>query len=460
MKLFGGRGSLERQLAVRMTVVLAGAIGLSFAAFIYQSFVVTQDLRDQSLQAQAREIAAHLRRSPDGGVRVDLPPEEASLYTHRNSGYFFAVFGAGDRPVATSSDALARRFVESIPTGTAARFFRIDRADPDDRFYGYISSAQGLRIVVAQGRVHRDVLFDSLFEEFFESTLAWFIPLVALAVWLGVMTLRAGLKPIEALSQQVRELGLETPDRRLPEAGVPREILPLVHAFNDALDRLDQGMRAHRRFIADTAHQLRTPVTLMRARLESAAGEDLDPEGLRNDVLRLDRLIGQLLRIARLDATQPVLADTVELNRLARDRIAEIAALALREGREIVLDAAPDPVTVKGDTALLGEALSNLIENALRHTPAGTPVSVRVDPCGALDVLDRGPGVPEGQRAAIFDRFWQPPGGAGNGSGLGLAIAAEIARLHRGEISVDDRPGGGAAFRLTVPRDGGPAGEG
>ena len=231
-----------------------------------------------------------------------------------------------------------------------------------------------------------------------------------------------------------------------------REALYQMQALRDAAEEarraLERVVEQQKRFTANAAHELRTPLAVLRARID---GQPPSPErdALRRDVDRMARLVEQLLAVARLEARQVTLSEGVDLVAVARDTVARLFPLALSSGRELALTAPDRPVTVRGDAFALEDALRNLIDNALRHGPPGETIEVTVgaDP-PALEVADRGPGVPAAMRPHLFEPFNRGADSTG-GAGLGLAIVAETAAIHSATVSVDDRPGGGARFRLS-----------
>jgi len=291
--------------------------------------------------------------------------------------------------------------------------------------------------------------------------LAMVAPQVALAAiasllaWLGVSR---GLKPLTDLARQIesRDQNNLSP---VPQTGLPREARVLAARINELLARLGSAIRAQKRFVADAAHQLRTPLAAVMLQVERAerAPDEATQRGalhaLHRSVERAGRMTQQLLSLAR---TEPEAIHTVELKpldlvTLARSVGEEWIPSALKRDIDFGLIVPPGPVAVTGDERLLGELLSNLIDNALRYCSAAGRVSVIVEdgPQPTLAVQDDGPGIPEDERVRIFERFYRVEGSAGDGCGLGLAIVEEIARLHNSTVEVSSGADGRGS-RFTV----------
>lgn len=301
----------------------------------------------------------------------------------------------------------------------------------------------------------RFVYYDELFVHIVISLL----PFVAVLLIFIVLTVRRSLHPLVHAAAVARTAGPAITMKPLPTEGLPSEVLALVEATNDALHRLQLALEAERAFTAEAAHALRTPLSVLSARIEALpAMVDLSP--VKSDIRALSRLTNQLLSATQADTLVVDAEQHCDLSDLAAKIVAGLAPIAIREGRTIALEAASG-VTVRGDTDALAHALRNLVENAFRFSPRGTEVLVTVSEDGILSVLDRGPGIPEADKPLLTRRFWRRSAAGLAGTGLGLSIVQRIAEAHRSQLQILDRPGGGAIFKLglhTIGRESTPSG--
>jgi two-component system OmpR family sensor kinase len=295
------------------------------------------------------------------------------------------------------------------------------------------------------------------------------LSLAALAV-AGVVTLlttRVALAPLDAMTALARSITRGDRGSRLAPSRTDTELGRAASAFDAMLDELEgaeatarASEASTRRFVADAAHELRTPLAGVRAVAEASIAPHLDAEErdrlnllLLRESHRAARLVDRLLALARIDAGIELRREPVDLLDLARTEAERLQLLA----PDRTIEVAGDPVVVPGDAARLGQVLGNLLDNARRHTPAGGRITVAVTAAAQATVLvtDTGPGVPSADRERIFDRLVrldEARTSDDGGAGLGLAIAHGIARAHRGDLRCVDPPGGsGAAFALTLP---------
>lgn len=281
------------------------------------------------------------------------------------------------------------------------------------------------------------------------------LALVLLVAVLMVFALRNGLKPLDAAAQDVasRTASSLAP---IPNQAVPREIVPLVDSINAMMERLAQALSNQRRFMADAAHELRTPVTALRLQLQLLKRAD-DPAGraeavadLEAGIDRSQRLVEQLLNVARYEPDgEPLQRESVDLAALARTVVGAMSARAEHFGLDLGA-AGEAPVLIEGDAGQLTVLLNNLVENALRYTPAGGVVDVVAsvsEGCPMLCVVDSGPGIPEAEHDRVFSRFYRGPQASEQasepgGTGLGLAIVKAIADLHGAGVSLHQPPMG------------------
>jgi two-component system sensor histidine kinase QseC len=282
------------------------------------------------------------------------------------------------------------------------------------------------------------------------------LPTIALLIWFGV---GAGLKPLQQLSREVKQ---RTANRLEPVAmdGVPEEVAPLTQALNDLFSRLQQAFEGERRFTADAAHELRTPLAALRIQAQVALRSTDDSErhvALQNvlrGVDRSSRLVEQLLTLARVDPeTIAINFKKVDLYVLALAAIADLAPLANVKQIKLTLEEGMS-LSVLGDDNLLRLLLRNLLDNAIRYTPVGGRVTVTLHNIegGAIDVKDSGSGIPSTEREKVLERFYRITGNGEEGSGLGLSIVRRISELHGTRLELkDNEECMGLLVRVTWP---------
>lgn len=278
-----------------------------------------------------------------------------------------------------------------------------------------------------------------------------FLLLVALLTWMAV---GRALKPVSAIRGKLADITAHDLHQRVPEPDSRDEIAALARTVNATLDRLQTAVEQHKRFVADAAHELRSPLAILRTRLELTAhrtGAPVPAAQVLTDVDRIQTLTTDLLLLARLDAGEPPRDQEVDLGQVAAE---EAAQTRPRPDVTVAMDIATD-VLIRGSGDQLRRLVANLVDNAVRHATTAVTVGLTADDARAvLEVTDDGPGIPREHREIVFDRFTRLDEARDRdrgGSGLGLSIARDIAVAHHGTLSVATTPEPGACLRAVLP---------
>ena len=443
------RSILSRVVALH--VVAIGVISIVMPLALYWLLnEAANGLHRDALRSQAVTVGGFLRPQADGRVALDIPSEMQPLYTGSYGLYSYAVLDTAGKALFTSRDDDAPLFpLQDAKLGDWA----VRRRSTGSVLFGVTVprtvDGRDYLIQIAQDLSHRDVIIDDIVTSFIPSV-AWItFPILLVLLLIDILIFRRALMPVREASTTAASIGPTRAGVRLPEATMPTEIAPLVHAVNQALDRLESGFRAQRDFTADMAHELRTPLTIIRARVDSLEPGPLR-DSLRSDLENMTRMINQMLDIAELESFIIAGDARADLQAVCAEAVAFMAPVAVGQSKAIALGGSEGPVWVHGHAEALFRAVRNLIENAIRHTPTGGAIEVEVLADGTVRVLDDGPGVAETERDSIFRRFWRRDRTKSESRGLGLAIVARVAETHGGTITVDNRPTGGAAFTLHL----------
>ncbi|WP_181297610.1 sensor histidine kinase [Pseudomonas sp. Q2-TVG4-2] len=452
------RAGLLRWLAVLLTVLLVFS---GWSAY-WNGRAAADSAYDRTLLASARAIAEGLVAN-DGKLRANVPYIALDTFAYDSAGrIYYQVLDTQGRLISgyeelpapgaeirrTDDYPALARFYDGEFRGEGVRLVSLLQPVSEPELNG-IAEIRVAETLGARERMARSLLTDTL----------WRVGLLAitalLLVWLAVS---AALRPLGKLSEAVE---LRQPDdlRPLPMVTVQRELKPLVAALNHFTERLRGQFERQAQFIADAAHELRTPLAALKARIELGLREQqpqrwqetLEEAGAHTD--RVIHLANQLLSLARIESGAQAIAEggaqQLDLSQLARELGLAMAALAHKRGVAIALEA-DRPVWIQGEPTLLSELLSNLLDNALAHTPNGGNVVLRVRDEGVLEVEDDGPGIAPEERDKVFARFYRLQQ-QGQGAGLGLAIVGEISRAHRATIELGQGALGGLLVRLRFP---------
>jgi signal transduction histidine kinase len=410
------------------------------------------DLHGLAMLDQADVLSTHLETREDGGLALDLPASLLDLYSEAYGRYAYAVIDETGHVLFSSlQDHLPIFTGSSRPLETV--FLRTRRGNKA------ISGVQSpiaigdrtIWVQAGEDLAHRDVLIDDMVSEFFKRVGWVTLPILLLLLAIDIVIFRRALRPLLQASEQAQRIGPSRTDVRLPVDAMPTEIRDLVQKVNQALDRLERGFRVQQEFTADAAHELKTPLAVLRTRLDTLTDQrTIQP--LRQDVEGMCRIVGQLIDSVESDTYVVAPSEKAELRSVCTEVVELVAPLVISQGKEICLDAADEPVWVKGNPDLMYRAVRNLVENAIHHTPRGTAVKLVVRSDGSIRVLDRGPGIDENEREFMFRRFWRHDRRRPGSAGLGLAIVRRVVDAHMASITVENRDTGGASFSLRFQR--------
>jgi len=426
-----------RLLASILATLLLGAVVMGLAA--YRNVLRgTEALFDYQL----RQMALSLR---DQG---EIAPAQAGALADAELDFVIQIWTVDGRAIYASrphTELPARAVLGFADVAAGGRTWRTFSVATAGRVIQVAQPAPVRQRLAAEAALHSVV------------PLLAVAPLMAAVVWWLVAL---ALRPLQrvAAGMRTRDANSLAP---LPLASLPDEVTPLVQALNALLQRLASAFGAQRAFVADAAHELRSPLTALRLQIgqlrrspdDAARAAALD--ALSAGVERAVRLVEQLLTLARSEPGNPAAGvETLELGELVRQAVADTVPFALSRGTEFELDA-DDGVQVEGERAALAALARNLADNAVRYAPPGTRVQVwvgRQDGAPTLRVDDAGPGIPVAERSHVFDRFYRRDaagdGEARQGSGLGLAIVKSVADRHGASVTLEDSPLGG--LRVVV----------
>ena len=434
--------SLRSHLLLWLLLPIA-AIAAVDAYVSYRAAERTARLVQEQLLLGAARVIGEQAKVEDGVLQVLVPPAALEMFASPSRDrVFYRATAADDSLLAGYYDLPLP--AEKLAPEQATYFDAVLR----DRRIRVVAFAQPVFTEPYRGTVTIEVAQtldgrDALARDIWAGTVTrhlLVLPLLAVLLWFG---LRRAMRPVLSLSERVRSLEPGSV-ARLDEAAAPAEIRPLVVAFNEYARRLDMHVSAHSRFIADASHQLRTPLTVLNTQLSYAvrSGGAEREEALSASQATVHhgmRLVNQLLSMSAVEAGAAANARDVDLVAVVTEVLEAEAWLAQERGIDLGFECDLPDVIVQGHEHLLVELTSNLVDNAIRYTPGGGQVTVRVVEEGGLATLcveDDGPGIPPADRERVFERFCRLENSRSDGCGLGLAIVREIARIHGAEVSL------------------------
>ncbi|MFC3126336.1 sensor histidine kinase [Pseudoroseomonas globiformis] len=411
-----------------------------------------RQLEQRSLLHRAQTLAHHLSWQPEQGWKLSLPADVAAAFSPIYGRAVYAVVDTRTNALLAGSAGVAL----TVPADTTRlESFALNRDGREWHGLAMPLRLAGalLSVQVAEDLQHPDVLLDDAAAGFLRDV-GWVVLPVFLALGSATLWMLQRIKqPMLRLSAEASRISAQAPGERLSEASVPDELVPLVRSMNTALERIEIGQAEQRSFVADAAHELRTPLAVLQAQIDLMVDRGA-ASALQKDLAVLERLVAQLLAIAALDAAGLRPDREVDLRVLTADLVDLMRPLAAKRGVTLRVDLPLEPVPVLAEEEALSQAIVNLLENAIGHSPDDASVAVTVGTDGAVIVEDAGEGVPEHERRLVFRRFWRTRRRTHPrrvGAGLGLSIVQRAAELHGGSVTLGASTMGGASFRIQIP---------
>jgi signal transduction histidine kinase len=444
--------SLRRALIIRLllAVFVTMAITITFLVFEFRAGITGMD--DQAIDIQVDELRRSLVSTP-AGPRVSMSAELREMYETPGTLNGYQLYDASG--ALLESGGFTPSFMPLPSRNTGNRVSMQREVDPKTR--NLVLTAT---LAVEDGgklywlRVARDLRdLESLAGQLVLRALPEFAPMLIILLFtmIGVVivTVHYSLRPLRDVSRQAAGLSGARISERLRAEDLPREVVPLVQAVNQALDRLEVDYQAQRDFTANAAHELRTPLAVLRADLDSRfTPEQLGDVGMEIDSLA--RVVEQLLCLAQLDSEQNYEIANLDAYACAVDVARDLVPRALARQQNLSATTPDASVPTRGNATLIRLVFRNLIENAIQHTPPGTSISVSAGD-GTVVIEDDGPGIPPAEREVLFDRFRRGTHASGPGVGLGLAIAQRVMERAGGTLLLDSGSPRGARFVVSFP---------
>lgn len=442
----------QRLIFLHVVVIVVAAIVIPIVLFLFLDADVDR-LQQNALRLQAEAVARNLGRSSDGELSLELPSSLRHQYSEAYGRYYYVVLDDKGAVVFSSSQ---RRSPFAAISDQSAPFAYFEFANSQQNITGVSLrtevAGQVLFLQVAENLSHRDVLLDDVVKDYFYRAGIVIAPILLILCVIDILIFRRAMAPIVQASDEASKIGPSRLGTRLTTKKIPLEIASLVSAINGALDRLEIGFRKQQEFAADAAHELRTPLAILRARVETMQDSKTETV-LLGEIDSMSRTIAQLLDAAEIESIVIRPDEVADLRAVCVEMAEFMAPLALSAGKAISLSGTENPVRVHGNFEMLRRAVRNLVENAIKHTPLGTTVDIEVLENGVVRVSDNGTGIAGDVRDRIFERRLRVNVGesAPEGAGLGLSIVKRIVEAHEGQIEVESSREAGTKFTLSFP---------
>jgi signal transduction histidine kinase len=446
------KNSLMAQLLWRVFAIMVVAIIISFAVVHSQMDRSLDLLREKTVEEQARDIQEYMK--PGRGANklvMNLPGELRLFYARSGPAYQYVVRDRSGEALFASSRANVAQFPSDFTQLGDGSFRFTDKAG--NEFVGMTVKTDvagtDYYIQTAQTKQAASAFSSQISDEFTDRMLLIGMPFCAALLLIIATTVRRGFDPLYRAARQVTRMGASSPmGLQIDEKDISEEVLPFIRAINFSFRRLGKSLQEQKELTENLAHELRTPLAVLKTHIEQMP-RSKQSEKLQRDVDEMIKLLNQMLDITRLDYADAIEMKMVDLSELVSQVCQDLWPLFIKEQRELRVHGAEAPVFVMGDKDLIYRAIRNLLDNALEHTPAKTPIDVTLDDT-SVRVRDYGVTIPEEKRENIFTRFRRGNNGAKTsaGAGLGLSIVNKTMAVHNGMAVVEPAEDTGNVFIL------------
>lgn len=440
-----------RSLTTRLLIGLISAqtIAIMLAMLIFPMVAPFTSFNEIAAASFRQRIQASLSRGADGVPALD-PSLALTDYLRNRPRARFAVLSVDrDRLVTGSDEALGSRLLQLRPLfPRPGDSLSTGQSESDAIVIASTASPELGRLAFAMsGNDFQLEDVPNIAASFLPAALPAYGPVIFGALVLAPLVVTMITRPLRRLASEAASIAPGALGRRLDESDLGPELRALARSINAALTRIEDGVTRQRLYAANAAHELRTPIAILGIHVDDLP-DGVGKAALEADVLRVRTLVEQLVTVARLGQNHVAMNEEVDLLKLAQDVVADRAPIAIRNRREIALEAKGSAGVFRGNRQAMFSAVANVLDNAVRAEPEGGVVLMVVQGDHVIEVIDHGPGIAPEDAGLIFEPFWRKSD-ATPGSGLGLAIVREIADRHGVTVGVAETPGGGATFRFN-----------
>lgn len=442
--LFGEQYSLRRSLITNIIIALSICIALAMVVLIREFYEHLDENIDDALYEEAKEIIGQIDPTLDT-YGLD---QNAKRFIGVHGLYQYTVFDTtGTAIIGDETSPEIQSQMQALKLGRPTKISLLGerlgiglRAKIDNRDFLVLASTYP--------KGTEKTKYQKLIYEIKEEII-WVVLGILMILAAAIFATRRALSPLTFIQEQAQRIGPTATTKQLSTERLPAELVPLITSVNGAFERLEKGYQAQRDFSSNVAHEIRTPLAVLRSSIDRIDNPEVK-EAIHEDVLRLDRMFEQMIDLSRADALAQTTHEPLDLHQLVVDLAIDMSADALKDGKSLAVIGAANCIVV-GNKGALTVAIGNLVRNALIYSPIDTEVEIEVtvNP-PSIRVLDRGDGISDAQKQTLFERFQR--GAASNdnvsGSGIGLAIVKSVADAHNASIDIHDRQGGGSIFEL------------